>query len=217
MPTRLQLGLLVLTAGLAVPAWGSFADLPRTSAEITIDGVMDEPAWQDATRVDLEYETRPGENIDAPVKTAVYLVEDGENLYLAFDAEDPEPEAIRAYLRDRDSAWSDDFVGVALDTFNDERRAFQFFANPLGVQMDTTNDDVNKREDSSWDALWDSAGRITESGFEVEMRIPFSQLRYATGAGPEVWGFDTKEQRRTARIEAPNLTASFIASFRFGT
>ena len=129
-------------------------------------------------RVDLDYETRPGENIAARVKTAVYLIEDGENLYLAFDAEDPNPKAIRAYLRDRDTAWSDDFVGVALDTFNDERRAFQFFANPLGVQMDTTNDDVNRREDASWDAIWSSAGRIHDTGYVVEMQIPLNQLRF---------------------------------------
>jgi len=151
---------------------------------------MDEPAWQEAARVDLDYETRPGENIAARVKTAVYLIEDGENLYLAFDAEDPNPMAIRAYLRDRDSAWSDDFVGVALDTFNDERRAFQFFANPLGVQMDTTNDDVNRREDASWDAIWSSAGRIHDTGYIVEMQIPLNQLRFPDTDGKQTWGYD---------------------------
>ena len=190
VPTRLQLGLLVLAAGFAVPAWATIADLPRTSAEITIDGVMDEPAWQEATRVDLDYETRPGENIDAPVRTTVYLIEDGESLYLAFDAEDPDPKAIRAYLRDRDSAWSDDFVGIALDTFNDERRAFQFFANPLGAQMDATNDDVNQREDDSWDAIWSSAGKIHDTGYIVEMQIPLNQLRFPSTDGKQTWGYD---------------------------
>ena len=190
MPNYPQLCLLVVAAGISVPAWASVADLPRTSAEITIDGVIDEPAWQEATRVDLNYETRPGENIDARVRTAVYLVEDGENLYLAFDAEDPDPKAIRAYLRDRDSAWSDDFVGVVFDTFNDERRAFQFFANPLGVQMDTTNDDVNQREDSSWDAIWSSAGQIHDSGYVVEMQIPLNQLRFPSTDGAQTWGYD---------------------------
>lgn len=166
------------------------ADLPRTTAKITIDGVMDEPVWQDAVRVTLDYETRPGENIAARVTTAVYLIEDGRNLYLAFDAEDPDPKAIRAYLRDRDTAWDDDFVGIAIDTFNDERRAFQFFANPLGVQMDATNDDVNQNEDESWDAIWSSAGQIHDKGFVVEMQIPLSQLRFPNTDGKQTWGYD---------------------------
>ena len=109
---------------------------------------------------------------------------------IGFDAMDPNPEEIRAYLRDRDSAYSDDFVGVVLDTFNDDRRAFQFFANALGVQMDMTNDDVNKREDDSWDAIWDSAGAINDEGYAVEMAIPFSQLRFPNQAGPQTWGIE---------------------------
>ena len=164
---RVHAGLFALAVLLSTPALGSVADLPRTDGKITIDGVLDEPEWQDAAVVTLDYETRPGENIDARVKTVVYLIEDGENFYVAFEAEDPEPSAIRAYLRDRDTAWSDDFVGVVLDTFNDERRAFQFFANPLGVQMDMTNDDVNQNEDESWDAIWDSAGKIHDKGYTV--------------------------------------------------
>jgi hypothetical protein len=63
---------------------------------------------------------------------------------VAFDARDPDPSAIRAFLRDRDSAYNDDFVGVVIDSFNDERRAFEFFSNPLGAQMDLTNDDINR-------------------------------------------------------------------------
>ena len=55
----------------------------------------------------------------------------------------------------------DDFVGIVLDTFNDERRAFEFFVNPLGVQMDMFIDDVSNNEDPSWDALWWTAGRIS--------------------------------------------------------
>ncbi|MDX1385594.1 MAG: hypothetical protein R3190_18220 [Thermoanaerobaculia bacterium] len=90
----------------------------------------------------------------------------------------------------RDTAWDDDFVGVVLDTFNDERRAFEFFANPLGVQMDSFLDDVGGTESATWDAIWDSAGRVTETGYEVEMAIPFHQLRFPRLAGTQVWGVD---------------------------
>ncbi|MGI9219845.1 MAG: carbohydrate binding family 9 domain-containing protein, partial [Woeseiaceae bacterium] len=166
------------------------ASMPRTSNSIEIDGVLDDAAWQHAAKIELEYETHPGENIPALVETTAYVIEDGARLYIAFDARDPDPSKIRAYLQDRDSAWNDDFVGVVLDTYNDERRAFEFFSNPLGVQMDLTNDDVNQIEDSSWDAIWDSAGSITEQGFIVEMEIPLSQLRFPRKQGKQTWGID---------------------------
>jgi hypothetical protein len=183
----LTLSILALQPAIAV---AGIADLPRTDLEIRIDGTLDEKAWEDAIRIEIDTETRPGENIPARVNTIAYLVEDGQHLFIAFDAEDPNPRAIRAYLRDRDSAYNDDFVGVVLDTYNDARRAFEFFVNPLGVQMDLTNDDVNKYEDDSWDAIWQSAGRIHEKGYIVEMRIPLSQLRFPNVDGKQTWGID---------------------------
>lgn len=187
---QLQLGLCALVAGLPVASLAAVADVPRTDAEITIDGVVDEAAWAEAAVINVDIETRPGENTPASIKTVAYLIEDGKSLYVAFDAKDPEPEKIRAYLRDRDSAWNDDFVGIAIDTYGDERRAFEFFVNPLGVQMDLTNDDVNKNEDESWDAIWDSAGKIGADGFVVEMQIPLSQLRFPRVDGKQTWGID---------------------------
>jgi Domain of unknown function (DUF5916)/Carbohydrate family 9 binding domain-like len=164
--------------------------LPHSDERATIDGVLDDPIWKNAVQIDLTVETGPGENVPAPVTTHAYLVEDGSRLLVAFDARDPNPKAIRAYLRDRDTAYNDDFVGVVLDTFGDQRHAYEFFANPLGVQMDLSNDDVNQREDDSWDAIWDSAGRITAQGFVVEMAIPFNQLRFEHKQGERVWGID---------------------------
>lgn len=166
------------------------AGVPHVTSPLIIDGVLDDDAWNEALVLELDTETHPRENLPATVMTQAYLLEDGSRFVIGFDAMDPNPEEIRAYLRDRDSAYSDDFVGVVLDTFNDDRRAFQFFANALGVQMDMTNDDVNKREDDSWDAIWDSAGAINDEGYAVEMAIPFSQLRFPNQAGPQTWGID---------------------------
>ena len=186
-----RIGIACLLAILPpLSAWASLADLPRAKGEVTVDGVLDEEVWKLATQIDIGLETNPGENLPARVETVAYLFEDGENLYIAFDARDPEPSQIRAYLRDRDTAWNDDFVGVVLDTYNDQRRAFEFFANPLGVQMDLTNDDVNRNEDESWDAIWDSAGKISADGYIVEMEIPLSQLRFPVLDGQQTWGID---------------------------
>jgi hypothetical protein len=171
-------------------ASASLPHLPRSSAEVKIDGVLDDPIWKDALVIELTTETGPGENVPASVETHAYLVEDGTRLLIAFDARDPDPKSIRAYLRDRDRAFNDDFVGIVIDSFGDKRYAYEFFANALGVQMDLTNDDVSQRESDSWDAIWDSAGRINDKGFAVEMAIPLSQLRFRNTDGERVWGVD---------------------------
>lgn len=164
--------------------------VPRVEGPFTIDGSLDEAGWADANRVTLDFEVRPGENIAPPVQTEVLIGEDGGGLILGFIAHDPRPEEIRAYLNDRDASYSDDWVGVVLDTFNDERRAFEFFSNALGAQMDLINDDVNGNEDDSWDAIWDSAGQLTETGYVVEMYIPYRTLRFPATGEELVWGID---------------------------
>ena len=186
--TRVFASILFLS--LPTGALANVGNLPSTDQVINIDGILDDDAWADAVRYDVNIETRPGENTQAPVKTVAYIVENGESLFVAFDARDPNPAAIRAYLRDRDSAFNDDFVGIVLDTYGDERRAFEFFSNPLGVQMDLTNDDINQNEDDSWDAIWDSAGKISDTGYVVEMEIPLSQLRFPKLDGKQSWGID---------------------------
>ncbi len=165
-------------------------DVAHVGGQVKLDGVIDEPLWQQATRFELPYEIQPAENTPADVRTTVYLAENGEHLLIAFVAEDPDPAKIRAFLRDRDSAYHDDFVGVVLDTFDDERRAYEFFVNPLGAQMDLINDEAHNGEDDSWDGLWDSYGRITSTGYVVEMEIPFSTLRFPAGKSIQQWGAD---------------------------
>lgn len=162
----------------------------RTTEPIRVDAVLDEAAWSSAEPMEFDAETSPGENIVPPARTLGYITFDEENLYVAFRAYDPSPKEIRARLSDRDAAFNDDFVGIVLDTFNDNRRAFEFFVNPLGVQMDLTMDDVNRNEDSSWDTIWETAGRITDDGYVVEMAIPFTSLRFPRASAPQTWGVD---------------------------
>lgn len=161
--------------------------IPRLEGPIVIDGMADEAAWAQAREVDIAYEIAPGDNIAAPVRTVARIGYTTDALYLAFRAEDPDPQRIRAHLRDRDSAFNDDWVGVFIDTFDDQRRGYEFMANPLGVQADLINDASTGNEDPSWDGLWSSAGRLTDSGYEVEMRIPFATLRFRRGEEVKRW------------------------------
>jgi hypothetical protein len=162
--------------------------VPKTASGITVDAVLDEGAWQEALVIELNYEVRPGENVPPPVSTEVLLTYDADNLYAAFRCHDPEPSAIRAHLRDRDTLGGDDWVALILDTFNDQRRSFDFIVTAHGVQFDEI--ESQSGEDPGWDAIWASASRITSWGYAVEMAIPFSSLRFQRTGGPQVWGFD---------------------------
>ena len=180
---------------LSVAGW-SASDLTvsRIDEEITIDGRLDEPAWQQAAKTTIDYEWFPGDNAKPPVETECYIAFSDRYLYVAFRAFDPEPEKIRAHLMDRDEVQTfvqDDHVSVMIDTFNDQRRAFQFRVNPLGVQADAIFSEIDGIEDFSWDIIWKSAGRIDELGYVVEIALPFNQLRFAKGdGGPATWGFE---------------------------
>ena len=162
--------------------------IPYISETIKIDGDLTEEVWQQALVVDLPYETNPGENIPAPVKTDALLIYNNSYLYIGFRAHDPDPESIRARYTDRDRIWNDDYVAIFLDTFNDERRCFAFRSNPLGIQSDDI--ELPSGQEISWDAIYESEGRITDWGYSVEMAIPFNQLRFQRTQENQVWGIN---------------------------
>lgn len=161
----------------------------RATGAVAVDGVLDEPTWRAAEPIAVPWEWSPADNAPAPVATEVLLAYDAERLYVAFRAHDPEPTRIRARFADRDVPLDDDTVGFMIDPFGDRRRALQFRVNPLGVQMDAINNDVEDTEDFSWDAIWESAGRVTATGYVVEIALPFRQLRFPRVEGVQTWGF----------------------------
>ena len=170
------------------PARRSY-EISMASSSIHVDGALDEPAWEGATSIDLPWEWFPQVNDPAGVRTEALVTFDETRLYIGFRAFDPNPSQIRAHYADRDTAFLDDTVGFMIDTFNDQRRAFQFRVNPLGVQMEATNSDVDRSEDWSWDIIWESKGQITKDGYVVEIAIPFNQLRFPRTSGEQTWGF----------------------------
>lgn len=176
--------------------------VPRAASPVRVDAVLDEPVWGRALTLTLDFEVSPGDSVPPPVRTEVLLAYDERTLYVAFRAYDPEPTAIRAHLTDRDKPYRNDYVGVIFDTFDDQRRGYEFFSNPLGVQMDMLRNEVGSgdNEDFSWDAIWDSAGRITADGYTVEMAIPLGSLRFPEDDGEQAWGFTAvRSYPRTVR------------------
>jgi len=186
----LVLGLTSATARPQPPMPPPPLPIPRIDASIHVDGVLDEPAWQQAAVLEVPFEIQPGDNSPAPVRTECRLAYNENHLFVGFRVYDDHPDQIRAHLTDRDQCFRDDFVGVMIDPFNDERRGFEFFVNPLGVQMDLAVNDlsIDSNEDETWDGIWDSAGRITAEGYIVEMAIPFTTLRFPRTLGAQTWG-----------------------------
>lgn len=165
----------------------------RATSKIEVDGVLDEAGWEAAARIPVVVEWFPGDNVNAPVETVALLTYDDGNIYVGFEASDPEPGKIRAHLMDRDQIFTfvqDDHVTLQLDTFDDERRAFQFRVNPLGIQADAIFSQAEGVEDFSWDIIWKSAGRIHDGGYTIEIALPVSQLRFPGGGGVQTWGVD---------------------------
>lgn len=198
--STLSKAVLGLCTGLLLAAQSSAAEtvtkgqvkkhyeLAHLDAEINVDGELTESFWKNATRMNIAYDVNPGDSTPAPVKTDVYLAENGQSLLLAFVAYDPNIKKLRATLSDRDSAFQDDFIGIMIDSFNDELKAFEFLANPLGVQMDGIKDDINGNEDFSWNSIWKSEGKVYEDRYVVEMEIPFKVLRFSDSKDTKTWG-----------------------------
>lgn len=164
----------------------------QTTAMITVDGVLDEAIWSEAEEIPLRWEYLPGNNVAPPVETVCHVAYDVGSLYLACRSTDPDPSGIRGHLAERDDRArlaQDDHIAFLIDTFNDERRGFQFRVNAAGVQWDAIHVKTEGFEDFSWDALWTSAVQITATGYNVEVAIPFGSLRFPSTADVQTWGF----------------------------
>ena len=180
--------------------------IPKISGEIQVDAKLDEPQWKYAKKVLVNNVTRPYDNVPSPVQTEALLMEDGETFYIAFIAQDPDPSQIRAFLRDRDRSWGDDIVGIKIDAYNDQRRAYRFLANALGVQIDGIENAVTRRESDSWDGIWQSKGEINENGYIVEMALPLRMLNFNEGLDIQEWGIElVRFYPRQERLRISNI------------
>ena len=159
--------------------------VPKFANPPVIDGKLDDDVWQNAAVLKDFYQIDPGDNIAPSKPTEVLIGYDSKFLYIAFRAFD-EPDKVRSTVAKRDSIFQDDYVGFYLDTFNDKRKAFEIFFNPLGIQGDGVLTE-GRGEDFSVDLLLESKGIINEAGYIVEIAIPFKSIRYEAGKG-KLWG-----------------------------
>ena len=197
----LALGAIVLPAvgdaqtsrdypGRGAPA----VNVPRVNAPPVIDGEMSESAWDGAARLTDFSQYQPVDKRPAAEPTEVRVVYTPEAIYFGIIATASDPGTVRATLSKRDNISNDDRVTIYLDTFNDKRRAFFFGSNPLGVQLDGVRTEgaasagnmFGGSVDLNPDFRFETRGRLTATGYVVEMRIPFKSLRFPSGA--QQWG-----------------------------
>lgn len=139
-------------------------------------------------RVEGFVQREPDNGMPSGQETTVYTAYDNRNLYVVFLAFDDEPELIRANLAPRENVIDDDFVAVMIDTFNDQRNAYGFGSTPLGVQVDGRWSEIAKQSnfDTSYEAVWYTDARLTDSGYMVRMTIPLRNLRFPD-TDEQVW------------------------------
>lgn len=197
MKTAFLSAFLILTSGLILSqntATDSISRKKATAVKITkspkIDGILDEGVWENAPSAANFIERRPnnGKPADESLKSEVKILYDDTGIYFGAVLFDNEPSKIAKELTERDNIENDDIFGVTLNGYNDHQQSLEFLVTPAGVQADAklTND---FGEDFSWNAVWFSAVKITETGWVVEMKIPYSELRFPKKQIQE-WGIN---------------------------
>jgi Domain of unknown function (DUF5916)/Carbohydrate family 9 binding domain-like len=159
----------------------------RVQQPPSIDGRLDDPAWQQAQPIRGFLETDPDEGKAPPESTTVMLVYDDAAIYVGARLYDAEPSKILRRLGRRDDDTQSDMFYVDFDSYHDHRTAFEFAVNPAGVKLDDLCSNDFFIGDRSWDPVWDVATSVDSLGWVVEMRIPFSQLRFPQ-VRDQVWG-----------------------------
>jgi hypothetical protein len=197
--------------------------IPRLTPAITIDGVLTESEWSQAARLTGFHQYQPVDGRPADEKTETRVFYSQDAIYFGIIASAKDPSSIRATVADRDNLGNDDRVTIYLDTFNDRRRAYFFIVNPLGAQGDGVRTEgassagnmFGGNVDKNPDFRFESKGQVTDSGFVVEIRIPFKSLRFPSSE-PQTWGINVVRNVAATGFEdtwtdARRATASFLS------
>lgn len=191
-------------------------------SDVTVDGYLDESVWQSAAKMNNFNNFLPVDGSLADDDADILIWYSKEAIYFGIRA-NANPEEVRSTLADRDKLESDDYLMIILDTYNDQRTAYAFGVNPLGQQADgTITDNVPDRKaampftiDKNPDYVFESKGRIVETGFVIEVKIPFKSLRY-NNSEVQNWGFNILRSVQHSRYllsltQAKLGEASFLA------
>lgn len=174
----------------------------RASSAISLDGVLDEPAWADAPVARGFVQNEPREGQPATFDTDVRVLYDDDALLIGVFARDDDPAAVVVsdLRKDFNTAAGDAFL-VVVDTFSDQRNGFEFATNPAGAKWDAQMSNEGRESNANWDGIWDVKTRIAADGWYAEMRIPFRTLKF-TSADPQRWGLNFQRRLRRKNEES---------------
>ena len=184
MHTKLILPIFSLFYSTLLGIGGGNPDAPilkatRISSEIKIDGQLSENVWQQADRANHFVQTEPTPGIPATFDTDTYFLYDNNAVYIGARMHDPEPDKILKELSIRDQIGNTDNFRVFFDTYQSGLNGFKFFVTASGVQYEAIVS--NHVDDTNWNAVWESAVHIDDKGWSVEIKIPYSSLRFPAG------------------------------------
>lgn len=154
--------------------------------DLSIDGIVNEPAWLKATWQDDFIQYEPSEGKNPLQKTDFAILLDENYIYVGFKSWDTNPDSIVQRFTHRDEI-DGDIVAVQFDSYFDKRTAFSFMVNAAGIKSDFIISNDGASEDTTWDPIWLVKTSRDQSGWYAEMRIPLTQLRFE-GDNEQIWG-----------------------------
>ena len=197
--------------------YGKTKEVPahRLNHHIKLDGILSESVWKNPGVTGFT-QRDPHEGKPASEKTIVWVAYDDEALYIAGRVFDSSPDSIVALLGRRDQDLASDYFAVGIDAFHDKQTGFYFIVTPRGAIADGRiyNDSWF---DDTWDGVWDNAVRCDSLGWCVELRIPYSQLRFAKQK-EYIWGFNVerfiqRKQETSQLVLIPKKSSGHVSFY----
>jgi len=173
----------------------------KISQSIAVDGLLDEPGWETALWSGDFQMYYPYDNKKPSEPTSFAMLYDENYLYVGIKAHDSEPDKISKQLTRRDNL-DGDYVDIQIDSYDDLQTAYCFVVSAAGTKRDVFISSDGDSSDDSWDPIWWVKTAITKDGWEAEMKIPFSQLRFVN-KNDQTWGIQV--ERYIKRDEETSL------------
>ena len=166
----LILFIFCLFAFSQTPSKQAFA--VRTNTPPKIDGLLNDTVWSKSIAINDFIQLVPINNVAPSVKTEVRIMYDDNAIYVGAFLYDPHPDSIYKEMGNRDDELNADGFVIGFDTYNNQQDAYIFGVTASGVQSDI------REMDETYNAVWQSAVKILDNGWCVEMKIPYSALRF---------------------------------------
>ncbi|MFN0203703.1 MAG: DUF5916 domain-containing protein [Bacteroidia bacterium] len=169
----------------------------RIQENMSIDGKLSESVWEKAEPAQEFIERFPQPGTTSNFRSVVKVLYDDNALYIGATLYDANPDSILKELGNRDAGENNaDLFGVVLDTYLDKQNAFEFMVSASSVQTDAR---ISQHDpDFSWNAVWANQCKITQEGWVVEMKIPYSAIRFSDKP-VQTWGINFYRTVRRTR------------------